>query len=66
VEAIFDGLRVLDLSNVLSGPTLTRLMTEMGAEVIKVELHPAGDIGRYLPWLHNGRSGYYVQQNRGK
>jgi crotonobetainyl-CoA:carnitine CoA-transferase CaiB-like acyl-CoA transferase len=66
VQAIFEGLRVLDLSNVLSGPTLTRLMTEMGAEVIKVELHPAGDIGRYLPWLRNGRSGYHVQQNRGK
>jgi crotonobetainyl-CoA:carnitine CoA-transferase CaiB-like acyl-CoA transferase len=66
VQAIFDGLRVLDLSNVLSGPTLTRLLTEMGAEVIKVELHPAGDIGRYLPWLRNGRSGYHVQQNRGK
>ena len=66
MQAIFDGLKVLDLSNVLSGPTLTRLMTEMGAEVIKVELHPAGDIGRYLPWLRNGRSGYHVQQNRGK
>jgi crotonobetainyl-CoA:carnitine CoA-transferase CaiB-like acyl-CoA transferase len=66
VQAIFEGLRVLDLSNVLSGPTLTRLMTEMGAEVIKVELHPSGDIGRYLPWLRNGRSGYHVQQNRGK
>lgn len=66
MQGIFDGLRVLDLSNVLSGPTLTRLMTEMGAEVIKVELHPAGDIGRYLPWVRNGRSGYHVQQNRGK
>ena len=66
MQAIFDGLKVLDLSNVLSGPTLTRLLTEMGAEVIKVELHPAGDIGRYLPWLRNGRSGYHVQQNRGK
>ncbi|MEZ5260196.1 MAG: CoA transferase [Acidimicrobiales bacterium] len=63
---IFSGLQVLDLTNVLSGPTLTRLMVEMGAEVIKVELHPAGDIGRYLPWRTNGRSGYHVQQNRGK
>ena len=66
MQGIFDGLRVLDLTNVLSGPTLTRLMVEMGAEVIKVELHPSGDIGRYLPWLRNGRSGYHVQQNRGK
>ena len=66
MNGIFDGLRVLDLTNVLSGPTLTRLMVEMGAEVIKVELHPAGDIGRYLPWIVNGLSGYHVQQNRGK
>ena len=66
MEGIFDGLRVLDLSNVLSGPTLTRLLVEMGAEVIKAELHPAGDIGRYLPWREHGRSGYHVQQNRGK
>jgi len=66
VQGVFDGLRVLDLTNVLSGPTLTRLMAEMGAEVIKVELHPAGDIARYLPWRVNNRSGYYVQQNRGK
>ena len=29
---IFSGLQVLDLTNVLSGPTLTRLMVEMGAE----------------------------------
>ena len=66
MQGIFDGLRILDLTNVLSGPTLTRIMVEMGAEVIKVELHPAGDIGRYLPWIVNGRSGYHVQQNRGK
>ncbi len=66
MEGIFEGIRVLDLTNVLSGPTLTRLMAEMGAEVIKVELHPAGDISRYLPWRVNNRSGYFVQQNRGK
>ncbi len=66
MAGIFDGIRVLDLTNVLSGPTLTRLMAEMGAEVIKVELHPSGDISRYLPWRVNNRSGYFVQQNRGK
>lgn len=66
MEGIFEGLRVADLTNVLSGPTLTRLLVEMGAEVIKVELTPSGDIGRYLPWRKNGRSGYHVQQNRGK
>jgi len=63
---ILDGYKVLDFSQVLAGPTLTRLMAEMGAEVIKIELPPGGDRSRRLPYLRDGRSGYYVQQNRGK
>ncbi len=38
----------------------------MGAEVIKVEFPPAGDVSRGLPMIKNGRSGYFIQQNRGK
>jgi crotonobetainyl-CoA:carnitine CoA-transferase CaiB-like acyl-CoA transferase len=57
---------VLDFTHVLAGPTATRLLAEMGAEVIKVEFPPVGDISRLLPVLKNGRSAYYVQQNRGK
>lgn len=60
-----EGLRVIDLSRVLAGPTVSRLMAELGAEVIKVET-PKGDPSRKLPHLKNGRSGYYIQQNRGK
>jgi crotonobetainyl-CoA:carnitine CoA-transferase CaiB-like acyl-CoA transferase len=41
-------------------------MAEMGAEVIKIELPPGGDRSRHLPYLRDGRSGYFVQQNRGK
>jgi crotonobetainyl-CoA:carnitine CoA-transferase CaiB-like acyl-CoA transferase len=63
---ILDGYKVIDFSQVLSGPTVTRLMAEMGAEVIKIELPPAGDRSRHLPYLRDGRSGYFVQQNRGK
>ncbi len=63
---ILDGIRVLDFSQALAGPTTTRLMAEMGAEVIKVELAPNGDASRALPFLRDGRSGYYIQQNRGK
>ena len=63
---ILNGYRVIDLTHVLAGPSATRLMVEMGAEVIKVEFPPIGDIARVLPTLKNGRSAYYVQQNRGK
>ncbi|MBL6750303.1 MAG: CoA transferase [Nevskia sp.] len=63
---ILEGIRVLDFTQYLSGPTVTRLMAEMGAEIIKVEPAPGGDPSRLLPLVVDGRSGYFVQQNRGK
>ncbi|HBD13125.1 MAG TPA: formyl-CoA transferase [Porticoccaceae bacterium] len=63
---ILDGYRFLDFTQYLAGPTTSRLAVEMGAEVIKVELMPAGDPVRLLPHRRNNRSGYYIQQNRGK
>lgn len=63
---LLSGYKVLDFTQVLAGPTTTRLMAEMGAEIIKVELMPNGEISRNLPFIKNGRSGYYIQQNRGK
>lgn len=58
--------RVLDFTQYLAGPTVTRLMAEMGAYIIKVEQAPMGDPSRLLPAIKNGRSAYFVQQNRGK
>jgi crotonobetainyl-CoA:carnitine CoA-transferase CaiB-like acyl-CoA transferase len=63
---VLDGYKVLDFTQVLAGPTVTRLMAEMGAEIIKVELAPSGDFSRGFPYLRDGRSAYYIQQNRGK
>ncbi|MGE3773259.1 MAG: CaiB/BaiF CoA transferase family protein, partial [Gammaproteobacteria bacterium] len=63
---ILDGIRVLDFTQYLAGPTVTRLMAEMGAEIIKIETAPGGDPSRLLPAIRDGRSGYFVQQNRGK
>ena len=65
-KPLLDGYKVIDFTQVLAGPTTTRYMAEMGAEVIKVEIAPNGDISRQVPFLRDGRSGYYVQQNRGK
>jgi crotonobetainyl-CoA:carnitine CoA-transferase CaiB-like acyl-CoA transferase len=50
----------------IAGPTATRLMAGMGAEVIKVELAPHGDEARQMEYLRDKRSAYFVQQNRGK
>ena len=56
---------MLDLSRVLSGPHCTRMLADMGAEVIKIE-PPAGDLTRFATPRRNGLSSYFVQQNVGK
>ncbi len=63
---VLTGYRVLDFTQVVAGPTTTRLMAEMGAEIIKVEIAPIGDMTRTLPVIREGRSSYFLQQNRGK
>ncbi|MBI2963046.1 MAG: CoA transferase [Deltaproteobacteria bacterium] len=63
---MLSGIRVLDFTQYLAGPTVTRFMVELGAEVIKVEQAPGGDPSRMLPFVRDGRSAYFVQQNRGK
>jgi len=63
---MLEGYRVLDFTQVLAGPTTTRYMAELGAEVVKIEFAPSGDIARGVPYIRDGRSAYYVQQNRGK
>jgi CoA:oxalate CoA-transferase len=61
-----DGVRVLDFTQYLAGPSCTRLLTELGAEVIKVEMSPWGDPTRAGVPRTNGRAGGFIQQNRGK
>src|ERR1700733_7225747 len=63
---LLDGYKVLDFSQVVAGPTTTLMLAEMGAEVIKVELTPAGDPSRLGPYRVGDRRGYFVQHNRGK
>lgn len=63
---ILEGIKVLDFTQYLAGPVVTRLMAEMGAEIIKVEQGPNGDPTRTLPMMKNGRSAYFVQQSLGK
>jgi crotonobetainyl-CoA:carnitine CoA-transferase CaiB-like acyl-CoA transferase len=63
---VLDGVRVLDFSQHVAGPACTRMMAEMGAEIIKLELAPFGEQIRNVGFKVNGRSVYFIQQNRGK
>ena len=65
MEHVLTGLRVLDLTRALAGPTCTRMFAEMGAEVIKVESAPSGDMTRRMSKIRNERSLYFVQQSLG-
>ena len=63
---ILDGIRVLDFSQHVAGPGCTKMMAEMGAEIIKLELAPKGEQIRQVGLKINDRSVYFIQQNRGK
>ncbi|MEO0440832.1 MAG: CaiB/BaiF CoA-transferase family protein [Pseudomonadota bacterium] len=59
------GLKVLDFSRVVAGPYATRMLSDLGAEVLKVE-PPEGDVTRKLAKRESGVSGNYLQLNIGK
>jgi crotonobetainyl-CoA:carnitine CoA-transferase CaiB-like acyl-CoA transferase len=70
---MLEGYRVLDFTQYVAGPTCSRLLAEMGAQVIKVELAPGGDrvrVGGLKPldprYKNSSHSTYYLQHNHSK
>ena len=60
-----EGIKVLDFSRVVAGPFATRLMADLGADVVKIE-PPDGDGTRIHGKKIKGISGFFNQQNAGK
>ena len=60
-----ERVRVLDFTTTIAGPHCTRLLADLGAEVIKIEA-PEGDMMRTRPPLRNGASTSFGQLNAGK
>lgn len=60
------GVRVLDFTRVLAGPSAALALADLGAEVIKIEPPGSGDETRSFPPFRDGESHYYLSINRGK
>ncbi len=61
-----EGVRVLDLTRVLAGPFCTMMLSDLGAQIIKVEVPGSGDDSRAFGPFKNGQSLYFLNVNRGK
>ncbi len=63
---LLDGIRVLDFTQFQQGPSATVLMSDLGAEVIKVERLNVGDPSRHVGQREDGFSQYFHTHHRGK
>ena len=67
IKGCLSGLTVIDLSRILAGPFCTMLLSDLGAEVIKIEKPGLGDLTRtWGPPFVNGQSAYFLTINRNK
>lgn len=61
-----NGIRILDLTAVISGPSASMLLADQGADVIKVESPKAADLTRYVSTSRAGFTAAFVNNNRNK
>ncbi|MHA1564670.1 MAG: CaiB/BaiF CoA transferase family protein [Alphaproteobacteria bacterium] len=63
---ILDGVRILDLTRVMSGPYCTAMLADLGADVTKIEMPGFGEEGRHFAPYKDNESTYFMLLNRGK
>lgn len=65
-KKMLSNVKVLDFTQYLAGPAATRLFADFGAEVIKIERTPDGDLGRKIHFVAPGISGFFLAACAGK
>lgn len=63
---MLEGIKVLDFTQYLAGPAATRLLADMGADVLKIERTPGGDLGRKIHFVAPGVSAFFLAASAGK
>ena len=69
MNGALDGIRVIDLSHVLAGPTATMILADLRADVIHIEPSQGDDAREYGPFLgkiDKDHSGYFISLNRNR
>lgn len=61
-----EGIRILDLGTMIAGPVVSTVLSDQGADVVKIETPGMGDLMRYLGATRNGVSSLFHNCNRGK
>ena len=61
-----DGVKILDVSAVVSGPLATMILADQGAQVVKIEPTGTGEVMRQRLNFRNGMSSFFANCNRGK
>jgi len=65
-DEIFAGVRVLEIGQYIAAPVAARMMSDLGAEVLKIELPPYGDMMRVVAAPGAPQGTAYISENRGK
>jgi len=61
-----EGIKVVEMGQLIAGPFAAKILAEFGAEVIKIEPPVTGDPLRKWPLLHDGTSVWWAAQSRNK